>query len=168
MMPTRNREALVQLLLDLQRTVQSLFVQRSEARGPQRALLQRRLLLGLELLWKLEEQVVMPALQDAEPAAAPAIVLATREIETLRDLALRVVQAGDAGQADVAAAALEGVVHLHGVRSGKLLVRDGMQGVDWRALHKEVLELLSRWREEVHASGDIEDEERDPVGLAPR
>lgn len=161
-MSSRHQQALTHLLSGLHKTTLQRFVTCSR-NGDER----RNLLLGLELLWKIEEQVVMPALQEAATALVPAVATGAREIEIMRDLSLRIERSAGAERA-VAMAALEGLVRLHCARSGQLLAHADDHRVDWFAVHQEILGLLARWQTEIVADGDIEDEERDPVGLPPR
>jgi len=168
---SHSQRALAQLLSDMHDTLQQLFADCSHSHGERRGPLQQRLLLGLELLWKLEEQVVMPALREAEPAWAAELTAAAREIELMRDLSLRVQRSSAAErrlERDLAFAALEGMARVHCAHSEQLLDRAPAQGPRWPALHSEVQALLARWRAEIREHGDIEDEERDPVGLPPR
>jgi hypothetical protein len=162
-----GRRSLATLIGNLQQALQALFTQREQARGRRRNLLQRRLLLGLELLCKIEEQALLPALQDAEPLWAPAIVLGTREIELMRDLTQLAAQTSPANR-EISLAVLEGMAALHFGRIGELLAREGAHHMDWPRLEREVRGLLGRWHTEVQLDGEIEDEDRDPVGLAPR
>lgn len=161
-MSNHSRQALIHLLSGLHASLRQRFVTCHRSDGERSSLL-----LGLELLWKLEEQVVMPALQQAAPAKAPDVAQATQEIELMRNLSQRVESSGGTAR-QLALAALEGMFSLHCVASETLLVRIGSDAVDWSALHKEVQDLLARWRQEIRAHGEIEDEERDPVGLPPR
>lgn len=121
-----------------------------------------RLLLGLELLWKLEEQLLLPAVPHA--AAGVAVADTLREIELLRDLAAAVAQAGENTRPDRLIPVLEGWAMLHFARVDALLV----SAADGAALLAETNALLERWRSEVKKQGEIEDEDRDPVGLRPR
>ena len=49
-----------------------------------------------------------------------------------------------------------------------LLRQPGAPRADWRALLGEATALCAQWGDEMRAGGDIEDEDRDPVGLPPR
>jgi len=160
------RDALAELMGGLQQSVQLLFDQRPQAPSRRRQALQRQLLLGLELLWKLEEQVVLPALTEAEPTWADETAAATRELELLRDLAMLAAQTAPTHR-EVTLAVLEGLASLHFTRVHALLTRHGADSADWPRLEAEVRALLARWHGEVQ-QGEIEDEDRDPVGMAPR
>lgn len=41
---------------------------------------------------------------------------------------------------------------------------DACSRADWPRLHCELLPWLARWQQDIDATGDIEDEDRDPVG----
>lgn len=162
-----GRPALNLLLAGLQDALKALFAQRTHALGRRRHLLQRRLLLGLELLCKIEEQVVLPALPAADPAWQQTVAPALRELELLRDTAMLAVQTISANR-EVSLSVLEGLTALHAARVRDLIERAAVLPVDWHALESEVRALLGRWRGEVEAENEIEDEDRDPVSLAPR
>ena len=161
------RRALRGLFHGLHTALQGLFVARPLAARRRRSVVQRRLLLGLELVSKLEEQVLYPALADAEPGWHSVIQHAAQELELLRDVALLATRTTAANR-DVTLSVLEGLATLHFARVDDLLRRPGAGSVPWPQLEREVRGLLGRWHAEVQHSGDIEDEDRDPVGLAPR
>ena len=121
---------------------------------------QRQALLRLEQLCKIETQLVFPAL-------APALRHAQQEVELLRDLALLVERSAPA-ERDIAWAVIEGLAELHFARVDALLRQPGAPRADWRALLDEATAWCAQWGDEMRAGGDIEDEDRDPVGLPPR
>lgn len=166
-MRNAGQHTLIALMGGLHEALHALFVQRQQSSGRRRHLLQRRLLLGVELMAKIEEQVVLPALHEAEPDWADDIAPLQRELELLRDVSMLAVQTISANR-EVALSVLEGMAALHATRLRALLGRTPGGDVDWAALDAEVRALLGRWRSEVEAEGDVEDEDRDPVGLAPR
>jgi hypothetical protein len=166
-MAHEDQRALSGLLSHLRQSLEPLFAACGGDSGSAGDLLLQRLLLGLELLWKLEEQVLMPALQSAMPEHAADVAEGAGELKLMRDLSLQLERSGRA-ERDLALAALEGLVRLHWARSDALLARATGTAVDWRALHDEVRGLLERWGDEIRAHGEIEDEDRDPVGLPPR
>ncbi len=161
------QRSLQRLLQRLRESLQSLFRDRGGAARHRRGVMQRRLLLGLELMCKLEEQLLLPALADAEPAAASAVALAGNELELMRDLSALAPRTSTSNR-DVVLAVLEGLATLHFQRMDELLQRNGLQDLPWAELEQQMRRLLGRWRNEVNLTGDIEDEERDPVGLPPR
>jgi hypothetical protein len=166
--PPIDQQALVRLMASLHHPLQTLFQDGSHGPpGQRRTALQQRLFLRLELLWKLEEQVLLPALQDAEPRCAAEVALAAREIESMRDLVLTAQGASGSGR-DLAFAALQARARRHRERSDALLAGAPSQAIDWPTLLKEVQGLLARWSDEVRQHGEVEDEDRDPVGLPPR
>lgn len=183
-----QREALAMLIGGLRHALEGVATARRSAVRRRRGLLQRRLLLGLELLCKLEEQVLFPALDDAldsirhtarrgarnggqaeapEDERAQSLATLRREIELLRDLSMLVTRTAAANR-DTVVGVLEGLADLHGERLDLLLAAVPAAAVPWGALEREMRSLLGRWRDEVLADGDIEDEDRDPVGLPPR
>lgn len=162
------RRALADRLHGLRSALQALFAERRALAGRRRQAAQRRLLLGLELLAKLEEQTLAPALRDAEPGWSVELDLAQQELEVMRDVSALVQQTA-AGQRDAVLAVLEGLHGVHAARADALLRRPGAQAVPWPRLQREVQALLQRWHDEVATHGEIEDdEEQDPVGLPPR
>ena len=140
------------------------------ANSAERSGAQRRLLLALELGWKLEEQVLLPALHEGDIRLKLDTVLVLEEIEKLRDLA-ELVEEGtlDASSTLVVLNALEGIAELRALRVGEALqAAQSTPGIDEAALAQEMDAMLKRWRKELVTTGDIEDEERDPVGKPPR
>jgi uncharacterized membrane protein len=126
------------------------------------------LLLGLELLSKLEEQTVLPAIGEAVPDALPEEIReALREIEVMRDVALLVRRTARANRA-LALAVLEGLALLHFAHINELVAQLGSASVNWQHVEAEVHALLAPWHAEVRAGGDIEDENADPVGPTAR
>jgi hypothetical protein len=180
--PARTaRHALSSLLLGLRSALQTVAGDRLGAVRRRRGLLQRRFLLGLELLCKLEDQLLLPALtnaahdavDDGSSASAnvgeygPSLAMARREIELLRDLSALVGRTA-AGNRDAVISVLQGLSDVHDQRVDALIHGVPVGRVPWAALEREMRGLLGRWRAEVLSDGDIEDEDRDPVGLPPR
>lgn len=161
----REAAALQALIESLRDSLRKLFIRRSRASARHRGPLHQKLLLGLELLWKIEEQVLLPALAKSTDAATE-VRQAGEELDVLRDLALLATQTTTTRR-ELALAVLEGMSSLHFARGAELLAAAPALGTDWPALEREVRALLSRWRLEVRVHGEIEDEDRDPVGLAP-
>ena len=127
-----------------------------------------RLLLALEMRWILEEQVVIPAL--GTRGSAELLRAAERESALLRD-ASRVARAAalNADAQLALAGALEGLAALRSERIEQALLQaQRSERIDSVALRREMDRWLERWHAEVQASGDIEDEDVDPVGQAPR
>ena len=156
-----QRGALLNLLAGLRRALDAASKDRQAAERRRRSALQRKLLLGVELLCKLEEQVVLPALGGLPDSEA------LREIDMLRDLSA-LVQRTTADQRDLVLSVLDGIADVHAARVEALLMSVDVSTVPWAALVQEMRGLLGRWHDEVLAHGDIEDEDRDPVGLPPR
>lgn len=136
----------------------------------QRASAQARLLLALELGWKMEEQVLVPALHDGDVRIRSDANVISDEIELLRELA-DLVQGGgvDPAASLIIVGALEGIASLRAARIEQALeTARGAKDLDATALAQEMQSLIDRWRKEIATTGDIEDEEADPVGKPPR
>jgi hypothetical protein len=129
---------------------------------------QRELLLTLELHNKLLEQLLLPDLSDTGRVARERIARAQKGIECLRDLAQQLRDAPPSGrEAADTLAAMEAVAMLHYDEVDALLARDP-SAVDRGDLGRRVQAMLQRWKRELRDTGDIEDEEADPVGRPPR
>lgn len=124
------------------------------------------LLRRLSERWTLEEHWLYPALHEAWHGERSAFEAHEQELAPLRGLVERVRQ--DPSPAEFAV--LEGVVTLHLDSVAALLHRADADGrrVDWRRLGRDMAAMQARWADEVAATGDIEDEEADPVGRPPR
>ena len=166
-----TREDLSSLLSGLRSALQAVAADRMGAVGRRRGLLQRRFLLGLELLFKLEEQLLLPALTDAQDHVnadtAQSLRNARLEIELLRDLGMLVAHTAS-GNRDAVVGVLQGLAELHEQRVDALIASVPATSVPWQSLEREMRGQLGRWRAEVISDGDIDDEDRDPVGLRPR
>jgi hypothetical protein len=92
------------------------------------------------------------------------------EVSRLRDLADLVRQGHlDADSTNVVLATLDGMSGLRALRFERTLDRAVQaRQLDGAALAQDMDEWLGRWREEATTTGDIEDEELDPVGRPPR
>jgi len=148
----------VRLLKQMRDTVEALFVRRAPV---------RQLLLTLELRVKLEEQVLLPALLDC---GLPRSTMVTyeRDWKAMRDLAAQAqVAHACAAREEAVLCALEGVATLHFAELDRLIERYRGE-LDREALGHDIQALLHRWQDELASTGDIEDEECDPVGLPPR
>lgn len=161
-MPTPDR--FHALLAGLRDTTLQQFAQRERSPGDRRPGVERLLLLGLEQQWKIEAQLLLPALA---PMQARAARLASQEIEVLRDLAL-LAGHGEAAATLTTWTVLQRLAELHACRIDDLLAQHGPAGVDWTRLLAEAETWLAQWAQEIQSTGDIEDEDRDPVGQAPR
>jgi len=122
----------------------------------------RRMLLRLEQMWKIETQLLLPALTD-QGAVQPAL----QEVELLRDAAL-LFERSAPDLSDIAWSVVQRLAELHLGRIDGLMQCASASPADWLALRDEASAWLSRWAAEIRAHGDIEDEDRDPVGLPPR
>lgn len=162
-----GRNALLGLLQRLQTQLQSHFDERASTRRHRRSLAQRRALLGLELLCKLEEQILHPALLEAQPAHRDAVDHADREIQLMRDLSLLATHTV-AHNRSLVLSMLDGMLRLHLQHLDSMLRATRADALPWPALEQQVRAMLGRWNHEIEDTGDVEDEERDPVGLPPR
>jgi len=133
--------------------------ERALASGPRRAALERRLPLQLEQLWKIETQLLLPALQALQPQS---LSPAAQEVEALRDVAL-LLERSEAPNRELCWAVMQRLAQLHFARVDELLLQPGAARLDAAALLAEAQDWLAQW-----AGGDIEDEDRDPVGQPPR
>jgi hypothetical protein len=156
------------VLNGLHESLHHLFKRRLVAQARRRGVLQRQLLTGLELLCKVEDQVVLPALY-ASPTVTSAIGVrrAIDELNLLRDMALLTTQIKGVNR-EASVALLERMTLLHVARVRQLLEEAPANALNGNALAREVSDLLSRWRSEIRRRGAIEDEDLDPVGLPPR
>jgi hypothetical protein len=166
----RRRDDAVALWSGLRQAAQRRYQEYSRAQAAHRALPRRRLLLALELMWKLEEQALLPALLDADAGTRDDAAELEAEVSRLRDLADLVRQGHlDADSTNVVLATLDGMSGLRALRFERTLDRAVQaRQLDGAALAQDMDEWLGRWREEVTTTGDIEDEELDPVGRPPR
>jgi hypothetical protein len=140
------------------------------ARAEWRPMAQRRLLLALELQWKLEELVLLPALQEVDAGLSLGLQSIGKEIELLRELA-HTVSGGGVPQAieNTLFGVLQGIASLRAEQIEVALADPKRVSPRQRqALSRDIRVLLDRWRGEVETTGDIEDEEADPVGQPPR
>jgi hypothetical protein len=159
-----------QVWSELRSATEKHFDAYADASTGQRALAQQRLLLALEMRWKLEEQILIPALQDGEAASPQEALLGADEITQLRDMAQALKDGSlEDSATTVVLGVLEGMATLRSVRIERALAAaKRSRRIDSHALAREMQGMLSRWRGELRATGDIEDEEADPVGRPPR
>lgn len=152
-----GRRPLLHLLEDLQQALQARFdgYDRATSRpfiggdddgGPGSAL--RRLRLGLELLCKLQEELLHPALHESRAITWPALDRVMRDVAALRNLSALLDRAAPL-QRPVVVATLEGLAHMH-FRALDALLRDADgDALPWSALERETRLLLRRWHTEV-------------------
>jgi hypothetical protein len=132
-MPKPTAKSVALLLGGLHEDLRQLFVERSQTtQARRRGALQRQLLLGLELLWKIEEQVLLPALHGALPGALPMLRRVSDELELMRDLALLTTQTHTDNR-EMTLTVLEGMATLHFARVAELVHAAPAEGVDWPA-----------------------------------
>jgi hypothetical protein len=152
------------LLQGLQDSLARLFALRRQANARLRTQLHRQLLLGLRLMWQIDEQVVLPVLYGTAGASGAADTLrqATDELGLMRDLAMLATRTNSSNR-DVALAVLEGLSMLHYVRLDLLLGAAPADAANWMDLESEVRSLLRRWPGDVPADTAAEHDD-DAVG----
>lgn len=157
------------LLVALRRTTERRLQAVQDAPPRARPAARRRLLLALQIRWKLDEQLVAPRLDDVA-AAEPTLPSVERESLLLREWAdLLETQVLPAAAQRTLLTTLTGLSTLRAERLEAALAAAIQRGdIDTAALARDIDERLARWRDEVLATGDIEDEEIDPVGTPPR
>lgn len=127
----------------------------------------RRALLAIELRLKLEEQVLLPRFQEL---GLPALDAAEKQTELLRELL------AEAAHGELALpsnrllwAAIERMGRLHfDAVAQLLLLAQADPRFDAEQAWRDAEDYRARWRGEIAETGDIEDEEADPVGRPPR
>lgn len=167
-----GQQALLERLATLRTAVAQACEQALAAPPEARAALARRALLCQELLIKLQEQVLLPALLEGRPRAAVAVALAGREADLIRDLSalwhgLSQPAPASGEQRGELLAVIDGLAALNAQRVDGLLREAAVAPLRWPALLDEVEAMLARWRDEWRRDGDIDDEDRDPVGAPP-
>jgi hypothetical protein len=127
----------------------------------------RRALLAIELRLKLEEQVLLPRFRGL---GIPALDTVEKQIDLLRELLAEASHGELALQSNqLLWAAIERMSTLHFDAVAQLmLLAEDQPRFDADAAWREAEDYRSRWRSEIADTGDIEDEEADPVGQPPR
>jgi len=127
----------------------------------------RRAVLVIELRLKLEEQVLLPAFRALH---LPSVASVSSQIEMLRDLMAEAVNGELAlphNRQLWAAIERMCVLHFDAVAGLTVLALRSGRFHDAQAL-QDAQQYQARWREEIAQTGNIEDEETDPVGQLPR
>ena len=157
-------------IVTLRSSTRKLFEEYTQVAPPGPPRLLKKILLALELRWKLEELVLMPALHRAQGVVNGRAQDMGHELDALRDLAALAKEDGlGAERRQLLLGALEALAALRTERIHWALTRAQRGGlVNAQALGREMDQLLGRWQAEVRRTGDIEDEEMDPVGQPPR
>ncbi len=158
------RERFHRLLRRLRQPTLRQFAQVGASRDARQPGSGRQLLLCLEQQWKIEEQLLLPALAAEQGRAAE---LAAQEIEVLRDLS-RLAEDGDSAGAKPVWAVLQRLAHLHFCHIDDLFAQDDTGAIDRTLLLSEAQSWLDQWADEIRATGTIDDEDSDPVGQPPR
>ncbi len=126
-----------------------------------------KVLLALELRWKIEDVVLIPSLHGTQGVMPGGSHEAGRELDALRELA---ALAGDAGLGAEHQARLLGAIDaLATLRSdrihGAMNRAQRAALVDAQALGREMDRLLERWRDELVERGDAKALEANPLEL---
>ncbi len=124
----------------------------------------------MELRCKVEEQVALPMLRETAgaPDIAPALQALERDIASMRNAASQ-LHSAEGARRQVLLGSLHDLCRGHFRRMAQVLDTVGLhRGADWDGVGREIGALRRRWRQEIAATGDIEDEDADPVGLPPR
>ena len=128
----------------------------------------RRAVLAIELRLKLEERVLLPAFRALR---LPSVAALESQIEMLRDLMAEAIHGELAlpnNRQLWASIERMSVLHFDAVASLGLMAQGSSRFDEEQALARSAAVRQTRWREEIAQTGDIEDEEADPVGLPPR
>lgn len=130
-----------------------------------------RLLRVLDLRCKLEQLAVLPLLREIGALGERSLNESERDIASLRhqlQTAFRQPVAGGMSVTESRSVLAETAAR-HFARIDRLLADPRLVPVlRERALGEEIADWTRRWCSEITATGDIEDEERDPVGAPPR
>jgi hypothetical protein len=169
-MKTSSPSALTALWSDLNRATERCLDTYMGAEHAEQSEALARLLVMLELRWKLEEQILLPALREGDAALKDESREIAEEIDLLRELAdLAERHKLDPGSTVTVTNAVAGIAALRSARIERALEdAERARSIDAEHLAEEVREMFQRWRGEIAKTGDIEDEERDPVGEPPR
>jgi hypothetical protein len=142
------------------------FVELASMPQQRRANPQRQVLRRLEQMWTIENQVLFPVLAD-DAALQQDLQHVVQEIGLLRD-AMLLVERSELGLRDLAWDIAQGLTGLHFARIEGLLKRAAASREGWLGLRARVEASLASLEGETPASGNMEDEDEDPVGLPPR
>lgn len=131
---------------ELQGNTQQLVKEFNRSEQPEPAVLLKKILMAFELRWKLEELVLMPALQDTQGAMLCGTRDAARELVALRELAALVrEQAAGLQRQRTLLCAIDALAALRTQRVSLALTRaERAAVVDTRALGVEMDRLLQR------------------------
>lgn len=127
-------------------------------------------LRSLDLRCRLEQLVVMPALRETGSVSDATLRSCEQELTHLGDSIESARRAAvEPGQASASVVTVTSAAMTHFDRMDRLLCDPTCAAaMDVRELAPEVEAWTQRWIAEIATTGDIEDEEQDPVGLPPR
>lgn len=127
----------------------------------------RRAVLAIELRLKLEEQALFPRFHEL---GLPALDTVEKQIELLRELLAEATHGELALPSNrLLWASIERMSTLHFDAVAQLtLLALNHSRFDADEAWREAEDYRARWRDEIAETGDIEDEEADPVGQLPR
>ena len=132
-------------LADFQRALNEQFDSCRHGARYRPGLALRRLRSGVELLCRVQEELLHPALSASRLEAWPELGLAMASVEALRDLASLDAVRGDAEQLALVAL-LEGLVQLQFVSLDELLAQTDATPMPWQALALETETALQHWQ----------------------
>jgi hypothetical protein len=139
-------------------STRKLFDAYTQVAPPPSPLLLQKVLLALELRWKIEDGVLIPSLHGTQGVMQGGSEDAARELDALRRLAAlaRDDEIGIDGQR-VLLCAIETLASLRSERINWALTRAQRAAmVDARALGREMDQLLEHWRVEFRHVGEID------------
>ncbi len=108
----------------------------------------QKLRSGIELLCRLQEELLHPALSASRAEAWPALGQAMESVDSLRDLAALGSRTADPQQRALVAL-LEGLVQLHFVSLDELLAEADVAAMPWAELAIAAEALLQPWLADV-------------------
>ncbi len=142
----------------------------SSATNHHRITAQKAFLRTLDLRCRLEQLVIVPALRASAGLPQEVLDRCECELAQVRDR-IETVTLGlaDAPQGDGSVVLAANAAMTHFDEMDALLLEPAcVAALDAHALAAQIDAWTARWTEEIRATGDIEDEELDPVGLPPR
>jgi hypothetical protein len=151
----------------LDRATRKLFDDYTQVERLPSPLLSQKLLLALELRWKIEEAVLIPSLHGTQGVMQGGSEDAGRELTALRSLAALALNKDPGVEFQrVLLCAIEILASLRSERVNWALTRaERAAMVDARALGRDMDRLLETWRCELRVNGEFKDEAQDVVGL---
>lgn len=147
------RLPLLNLLADFHRALNEQFDSCRHGARYRPALALQRLRAGVELLCRLQEELLHPALSASRAAAWPALGQAMESVDALRDVAELGTRTADTQQRALVAL-LEGLVQLHFVSLDELLAEADVAAMPWDELAQAADTLLQAWQADCRDDAD--------------